>query len=99
MESNAQGISSSEKVSIYSSAQTQLNSILVSANKFQHDRFSYTMNHAYILRNRYYYIWYFEFKCLNSKINNLREMTTFYSHFPNNDIELKKLIKSYCLIN
>ena len=99
MESNAQGISKSEKVAIYSSAQKQLNSIIFSANKFQHDRFEYPMNHAYILRNRYYYTWYFEFKCLYSKINNLREMTTFYSHFPNNEIELRKLIKSYCSIN
>ena len=99
MESNAQGISKSEKVAMYSSAQTQLNSIIFSANKFQHDRFEYPMNHAYILRNRYYYTWYFEFKCLYSKINNLRGMTTFYSHFPNNEIELRKLIKSYCSIN
>jgi hypothetical protein len=99
MESYAQGISKSEKVSIYSSAQKQLNSIIVSANKFQHDRFEYPMNHAYILRNRYYYAWYFEYKCLNSKINNLIEMTNFYSHFPNNEIELRKLIKSYCSIN
>ncbi len=99
MESNAQGISKSEKVAIYSSAQKQLNSIIVSANKFQHDRFQYPMNHAYILRNRYYYAWYFEYKCLYSKINNLREMTNFYSHFPNNEIELRKLIKSYCSIN
>lgn len=99
MESNAQGISKSEKVSFYSSAQKQLNSIIVSANKFQHDRFEYPMNHAYILRNRYYYAWYFEYKCLNSKINNLREMTNFYSHFPNNEIELRKLIKSYFPIN
>jgi hypothetical protein len=64
MESDAQGVSKSEKAAIYSLAQTQLNSILVSANKFQHDRFEYPMNHAYILRNRYYYTWYFEFKCL-----------------------------------
>ena len=99
MESNAQGISQLEKIAIYSSAQAQLNSILVSANKFQHDRFEYPMNHAYILRNRYYYAWYFEYKCLNSKINNLRAMTTLYSHFPNNEIELRKLIKSYCSIN
>jgi hypothetical protein len=99
MERNAQGISTSEKASIYSSAQTQLNSILVSANKFQHDRFSYTMNHAYILRNRYYYTWYFEFKCLNSKINNWREVTYFYSHTPNNEIELRELIKLNCSIN
>jgi hypothetical protein len=99
MEINAQGVSKSEKISIYYSAQKQLNSIIVSANKFQHDRFEYPMNHAYILRNRYYYAWYFEYKCLNSKINNLREMTTFYSHFPSNEIELRKLIKSYCSIN
>lgn len=99
MEINAQGISKSEKVAMYSSAQTQLNSIIVSANKFQIDRFEYPMNHAYILRNRYYYTWYFEFKCLNSKINNLREMTNFYSHFPNNEIELRKLLKIFCLLN
>ena len=99
MEINAQGVSSSEKVSIYDSAQKQLNSIIVSANKFQHDRFAYPMNHAYILRNRYYYTWYFEYKCLNSKLNNLREMTTLYSHIPNNEIELRKIIKSYCPIN
>jgi hypothetical protein len=99
MESNTQGVSKSEKVSIYSAAQKQLNSIILSANKFQHDRFEYPMNHAYILRNRYYYTWYFEFKCLNSKLNNLREMTTFYSHIPNNEIELRKIIKSYCPIN
>lgn len=99
MERNAQGISTSEKASIYSSAQKQLNSIIVSANKFQHDRFSYPMNHAYILRNRYYYTWYFEFKCLNSRINNLRDMTTFYNHIPNKEIDLRKLIKPYCSIN
>jgi len=99
MESNAQGILKSEKVSIYSAAQKQLNSIIVSANKFQHDRFAYPINHAYILRNRYYYAWYFEYKCLNSKLNNLREMTTLYSHIPNNEIELRKIIKSYCPIN
>ena len=99
MESNAQGVSKSEKAAIYSLAQTQLNSIIVSANKFQHDRFSYPMNHAYILRNRYYYTWYFEFKCLNSKINNWREVTYFYSHTPNNEIELRKLIKLNCSIN
>lgn len=99
MESNAQGISQLEKIAIYSLAQTQLNSILVSANKFQHDRFEYPMNHAYILRNRFYYTWYFEFKCFNSRINNLREMTTFYSHFPNNETDLRKLIKPYCSIN
>jgi hypothetical protein len=99
MESNSQGVSKSEKVSIYSAAQKQLNSIILSANKFQHDRFAYPMNHAYILRNRYYYTWYFEYKCLNSKLNNLREMTTLYSHIPNNEIELSKIIKSYCPIN
>ena len=99
MESNAQGVSKSEKDSIYSSAQTQLNSIIVSANKFQHDRFFYPMNHAYILRNRYYYTWYFEFKCLNSKMNNLRELTTFYSHIPKNEIELRKLLKTFCPLN
>jgi hypothetical protein len=99
MESNAQGVPKSEKVSIYSTAQTQLKSILFSANKFQHDRFSYPMNHAYILRNRYYYTWYFEFKCLNSKINNLRKLTYFYSHIPNSEIDLKKLIKLNCSIN
>ena len=99
MEKNAQGVPKPEKDSIYSSAQTQLNSIIVSANKFQHDRFSYPMNHSYILRNRYYYSWYFEFKCLNSEMNNLREMTNFYSHFPNNEIELRKLIKPYCSFN
>jgi hypothetical protein len=99
MERNAQGVSKSVKVSIYSAAQKQLNSIILSANKFQHDRFAYPMNHAYILRNRYYYAWYFEYKCLNSKLNNLREMTTLYSHIPNNEIELRKIIKSYCPIN
>ena len=99
MESSAQGISKSEKAAIYSLAQAQLNSILVSANKFQHDRFEYPTNHAYILRNRYYYTWYFEFKCLNSKINNWRELTAFYSHIPNNEIELRKLIQLNCSIN
>ena len=96
VEKHAQGVSNIEKRNMYDSAQNQLSRLIFSANAFQHDRFLYTMNHAYILRNRFYYRWYFDFKCVYNKHKIWKELAYFYSHIPQKESELKSLLATFC---
>jgi hypothetical protein len=84
IEHGAQGISLEKKKAIYTQAQLQLDFLLKSANTFQHDRFAYPINHAYILRNRYYYRWYNSFLLDSQSEKSLREMVDFYATFQEN---------------
>lgn len=96
LEKHTQGVSELEKNAIYDHAQDQMETIIHSSNAFQHDRFLYTMNHAYILRNRYYYKWYFDFKCVYDTYNIGKELAFFYSSIPKDESDLKSLLKTYC---
>jgi hypothetical protein len=96
VEKHAQGVPDLKKRDIYDSAQNQLATIIHSANAFQHDRFLYTMNHAYILRNRFYYKWYFDFKCVYNTYKIGKELAFFYSHIPQKESDLKQLLTTFC---
>lgn len=96
LEKHTQGVSESKKNAIYDDAQNQMETIIHSSNAFQHDRFLYTMNHAYILRNRYYYRWYFDYKCVYNTYNIGKELAFFYSSIPKDESDLKSLLKTYC---
>jgi hypothetical protein len=71
--------------------------LIKDANAFQRDRYNYPVNHAYILRNRFYYKWYFEFKNIHKKGTTLPEMVKLYNTLPateaETDLLFKKIIK------
>ncbi len=81
VEQGAQGKPPATKKAIYAQAQVQLDFLLQSANAFQLDRFGYPMNHAYILRNRYYYRWYNAFLTASQSEKSLREIVSMYATF------------------
>lgn len=94
-EKQTQGINLIERDKRYEEIQKSMNSILKDANSFQNERYNYPINHAYILRNRYYYKWYNPFKTIYENGKALKEMTEIYSTLPENqastDLKLKQL--------
>jgi hypothetical protein len=92
-ESQTQGISKESKELRYLEINKALQSILQNANVFQKERYNYLVNHAYILRNRYYYKWYFQFDALYNSGKSFPEMTHLYSTLPENTGEADTFLK------
>ncbi|HOY48270.1 MAG TPA: hypothetical protein PL185_08565 [Flavobacteriales bacterium] len=81
-EAKVQGIPLEQKNQIYSQTNSDLKEILFRGNQFIIDRFSYPVNHAYLLRNRYYYRWYWQFISEYSHVNSWKEIRKYYQSFP-----------------
>jgi hypothetical protein len=92
-EAQTQGVNAEIKQKRYSEINSACQSILNNANVFQKERYNYTVNHAYILRNRYYYKWYFQFEKIFKSGKSLTEMTELYSNLPENDGEADTFLK------
>ena len=80
-EMRVQGISKDRKILIYAQAQVQLNALMELANSFQNDRFNYSMNNAYILRNRFYYRWYNNFLSAAQRGDTWKQLRQRYDTF------------------
>ena len=96
-ETQTQGIEAGEKSRYYKNVSSGMQELIKDANAFQRDRYNYPVNHAYILRNRFYYKWYFEFKNIHKKGTTLPEMVKLYDTLPateaETDLLFKKIIK------
>lgn len=88
-EREIQGIDASLKAVKYAQVQTKLNDLLKEGNVFQQERYSYPANHAYILRNRYYYLWYEEFKQIHESGLEIADIIKLYDQIPENQAEAK----------
>jgi hypothetical protein len=84
-ETQTQGISTNAKQERYYEINKALQSILQNANIFQKERYNYPVNHAYILRNRFYYKWYFQFEAIHKSGKSFSEMSNFYSNLPESE--------------
>ncbi|MEX1188343.1 MAG: aminopeptidase [Bacteroidia bacterium] len=88
-----QGLDNEIKLKRYKEVQKALNKLLEQANPFQKDRYQYPVNHAYILRNRFYYNWYPNFKKLYLSGNSMEEMINIYSNLPESESEASTYLK------
>lgn len=92
-EKQTQGISAELKNKRYSEVNSAMQELIKDANEFQKDRYNYPVNHAYILRNRYYYKWHDEFSKIYKKGNSLPEMVKLYNSLPEQEKDVSLLLK------
>lgn len=92
-EQQTQGIPVDQKNRYYQQVSSKMQALIENANEFQRDRYNYPVNHAYVLRNRYYYKWYFEFKAIHQKGNDLKEMVKLYNRLPADEAETALLLE------
>jgi hypothetical protein len=88
-----QGIDLQAKAQRYKEVQKAMNELLKNANAFQKDRYNYDINHAYILRNRFYYKWYPDFKKIYLSCNSIPEMVNLYTNLPKSEAETSTKLK------
>ncbi|MEZ5172110.1 MAG: hypothetical protein R2850_01005 [Bacteroidia bacterium] len=92
-EKQTQGIEQELKNKRYTEVSAAMQELIRDANEFQRDRYNYPVNHAYILRNRYYYKWYDEFRKIHQKGSDLKAMVELYNSLPEKESEVSLLLK------
>lgn len=72
--------------------QSLINNIDSIENQFLHERYTYDINTAYLLRNSSYTKYYFKLKELLQLFDNINEFLIFMESIPNNEANATKII-------
>lgn len=83
----------SKTISLNAKCTKTLNSILKTCNTFQHDRFDYPVNNAYLLKNQYYCKNYFLLKRVFLKQKSIKVFLEVIKRMPENNLECEKYLK------
>ena len=78
-----------------SACEKKIKSLLVKGNSFLKDRFNYTVNNAYLLKNSYYSQNYFLLKKVFLKLRTLKKLFEVVKNCPAGEEECKKYFKKF----